>query len=369
MIKIGTIQDAASRPSRKARLVRSLLDWFDANKRELPWRERRDAYSVWVSEVMLQQTQAETVAPYFERFMRLFPTLHALAEADETSVLKAWEGLGYYARARNLQKGARQVISEYGSRVPTQRDALRKICGIGDYTSGAILSQAYGLRENAVDGNVARVLARWFAVEDDIRDGQTLRRIRVFAQNLLGERPGDTNQALMELGALVCRKKPRCESCPVTRFCMAHKQDKTHTLPLRTPNKPQRTVFVAFALVYAGGRLLVVKRNERLLGGLYGFPMGEGETAEMARSSLMRLLNGLNLSVTALEPIGESKHVFTHRIWLMRGDAYQAEQAVSVPGGRWMTGAELGDVPMPAAMKMYRAWAYERACEAKRPKT
>ncbi|SFT04041.1 A/G-specific adenine glycosylase [Paenibacillus sp. BC26] len=245
-----------------------LLKWYLANKRVLPWRMNRDPYRVWVSEIMLQQTRVDTVIPYYERFMEKFPTAAALAEAPEPEVLKCWEGLGYYSRARNLQAGAREVLSLHGGIVPDDKEAVAALRGVGPYTTGAIMSIAFNRPEPAVDGNVMRVLSRYFCLEEDIAKPSTRIGIEKLAASLIPEgSAGDFNQALMELGALVCTpKSPGCLTCPVMMHCEGRMAGKEHILPIKTKAKPPRPETRLAAIITGSGahegKLLVRQRPE-----------------------------------------------------------------------------------------------------------
>ncbi|WP_409343082.1 A/G-specific adenine glycosylase [Paenibacillus sp. MBLB4367] len=245
-----------------------LLAWYKANKRELPWRRSKNPYYIWVSEVMLQQTRVDTVIPYYHRFLEKFPTVEALAEAPEETVLKAWEGLGYYSRARNLQAAVREVHEQYGGVVPAVKDEITSLKGVGPYTAGAVLSIAYNKPEPAVDGNVMRVLSRFFVLEDDIAKPSTRIKIERLAQELIPEgEASDFNQALMELGATVCTpRSPHCLTCPVMERCGARLEGREAELPIKTKAKPPRPEARAVALVEGSGphagKLLVRQRPE-----------------------------------------------------------------------------------------------------------
>lgn len=263
---------------------RKLLGWYDDASRDLPWRHTRDPYAVWVSEVMLQQTRVDTVIPYYERFLARFPTLHALAEADEDAVLSHWSGLGYYRRARLLHAGVREVVAQYGGAVPEDADARRSLPGVGRYTAGAIGSIAFGREEPVVDGNVTRVLARLMRIKTPVGASVTTERLWEEAARLvLGERPGDLNQALMELGATICTpKQPRCDACPVSDTCRAHVTREVDEIPVPRARKAPKEVKLA-AVVATRGRgterkVWLVKGERALFGGLWGVPMAE-ETA------------------------------------------------------------------------------------------
>ncbi|QHT59773.1 A/G-specific adenine glycosylase [Paenibacillus lycopersici] len=247
---------------------RELLTWYLGHKRDLPWRLNRDPYRVWVSEIMLQQTRVDTVIPYYERFMAKFPTAAALAMAPEAEVLKCWEGLGYYSRARNLQAGAREVLARHGGVVPDDKEAVSALRGVGPYTAGAIMSIAFNRPEPAVDGNVMRVLSRYFCLEEDIAKPATRVNIEKLAASLIPDgSAGDFNQALMELGALVCTpKSPGCLTCPVMMHCEGRMAGKEHILPIKTKAKPPRRETRIAALVTGSGehagKLLVRQRPE-----------------------------------------------------------------------------------------------------------
>jgi A/G-specific adenine glycosylase len=248
--------------------ARELLDWYDANKRDLPWRRDRDPYRIWVSEVMLQQTRVDTVIPYYERFMQRFPTVRHLAEAPEEEVLKCWEGLGYYSRARNLQAGARQVVERHGGIIPDDKAAVSLLKGVGPYTAGAILSIAFNRTEPAVDGNVMRVLSRFFLLEDDIAKPSSRAKIERLAASIIPEgRAGDFNQAVMELGALVCTpKSPGCLLCPVLAQCAGRAAGRERELPVKSKAKPPRPETRLAALVEGrgerAGKVLVRRRPD-----------------------------------------------------------------------------------------------------------
>src|SRR5690349_6148043 len=238
-----------------------LLEWYRAHRRDLPWRRTRDAYGIWVSEVMLQQTRVAVVVPYWERWMERFPGAAELAAAPLDDVLACWSGLGYYGRARNLHAGAREVVARYGGRVPGEAAELRTLPGVGRYTAGAIASIAFGRREPLVDGNVARVLARVYAVEEDVKSTAGQKRLWQLAGELVpDEAPGDFNQALMELGATVCTPAPRCEACPVAEACAARAAGRERELPVvgaRAADADKPLLRTVAAWMERRGRLLL----------------------------------------------------------------------------------------------------------------
>ena len=262
-------------------MQKQLLRWFDRHARKLPWRSqaaRRDPYRVWVSEIMLQQTQVATVIPYYRRWLRRFPNLRALAGAKPAAVLKAWEGLGYYSRARNLHAAAREVVQCHGGRLPATRDDLLGLPGIGRYTVGAILSIAFGQPEPLVDGNVARVLARLFGLRQNVKSGAGQARLWKLAGALVpAKRPGAFNESLMELGATVCSpQNPRCDACPLNRFCVALRRGRTEQLPNTGKRPKSRAVRQRALLIWRDGRVLIRRRPAGgLLGGFWEFPGDE----------------------------------------------------------------------------------------------
>jgi A/G-specific adenine glycosylase len=293
----------------------SLLDWYDAQARDLPWRRGRDPYAIWVSEIMLQQTRVDTVLRYYDRFLERFPTTHALAEASEDAVMAAWSGLGYYRRARMLHAGVREVVARYGGQVPKAPEARRALPGVGRYTAGAIGSIAFGRREPVVDGNVARVLCRLFAIDAPPAQSATQKRLWLEAERLVqGPRPGALNQALMELGATLCSKRsPRCMACPVAAHCVAHAQGRTAELPRAKQKRTPRPVAIVALLATRrrGERIeLWLGRGEgSLFSGLWNLPMAEGHGRRAARGLLAE--NRLRGQLAARAET-ELEHVLTH---------------------------------------------------------
>jgi A/G-specific adenine glycosylase len=300
----------------RRRVRRRLLAWYDRARRDLPWRRSRDPYAIWVSEVMLQQTRVETVRERWGEFLERFPDVGALAHAPLDRVLKAWEGLGYYGRARNLHRAAREVVSRHGGRLPQEPEAMRALPGFGPYTTAAVASIAFGLSEAVVDGNVTRVLARLLDERGDIGRAATRRLIAAAASALVTRsRPGDTNQALMELGALVCAPRtPRCPECPLSAECAAHAAGSAARLPVRAARRRTPHHDIAAGLVWRGGRVLIARRPaEGLLGGLWEFPGGKRrpeETLEEACAREIREETGLAVRVVA--PFLALDHAYTH---------------------------------------------------------
>lgn len=301
-------------------IAEPLLKWYDSSRRILPWREDPTPYHVWVSEIMLQQTRVEAVKPYYRRFMEELPDVASLARVSQERLLKLWEGLGYYSRARNLQDAARQVMEEYGGRMPGSRRELMELKGIGSYTAGAIASIAFGKKEPAVDGNVLRVLSRLRMDDGEITDPRVRQRVeRELGEAMSAFRPGDYNQALMEIGALVCVPggRPGCGECPLAALCMAHQYSCEQDYPKKAAKKPrvieERTVLV----IQDGSRAVLRRRPARgLLAGLYELPSLDGHRS--ARE-VTRYLTENGLKILRIQRLADSRHVFTHREWHMWG--------------------------------------------------
>ena len=297
----------------------ALCEWFSSSKRTLPWREAPTPYAVWISEIMLQQTRIEAVLPYYERFMKELPDAAALADVAHDRLMKLWEGLGYYSRARNLQKAAVILKEQYGGEMPRDYDAIRALPGIGDYTAGAIASIAFGIPVPAVDGNVLRVLARLTACEGNVLETAVKRELTALCASLVPhDCPGDFNQALMELGERVCvpNRMPHCEACPVSGFCAAAGTEKAATLPVRIKNTKRRveekTVLVLLTNETPAGVLLHRRPKSGLLAGMWELPNLDGRVAPaMPLDTLERVSEWGELS--------ESKHVFSHKEWHMTG--------------------------------------------------
>ena len=350
-------------PALRARL----LAWYDEYQRDLPWRaaerESPDPYRVWLSEVMLQQTRVETVKPYFERWLQRFPTLQALADAPLDEVLKAWEGLGYYSRARNLHRAVREVAERYDGRVPDDPQSFRALPGVGRYTAGAVMSIAFGRPEPIVDGNVRRVFARW-TDEPEPKDSELWRLAEKLAP---GERPGDLNQAVMELGATICTpRSPQCPRCPVAEYCAARAAGTQEQRAARKAAKPLPHEDVAVAVVERDGRFLLVRRPVDVrLGGMWEFPGAlrqRGETTGAAAERGVR--EGLGVEVRAGEEIGLVQHSFSHlrtgyhavRCAWIGGEARPIGWDASV----WATAEELGNYALPVAQKKIAELALEQ---------
>lgn len=297
--------------------VKSLLLWYQQNKRDLPWRHTSDPYRIWLSEIMLQQTRVEAVKPYYARFLETCPDVASLASLPEEKLMKLWEGLGYYSRARNLQKAAREVVENYGGAMPKTYEELLKLPGIGEYTAGAIASIAYGLRVPAVDGNVLRVLARVSGTDADITLPETKKDFREALLRVVPAEAGDFTQGLIELGATVCapNRAPTCDACPLRDFCVALREGKTDEIPVRSPKKPRRIEEKTVFLIRDGDRTALSKRPQKgLLAGLYELPNVKGY---LSKEAALAYLRSVGFEPLRLQKIENSKHIFTHIEWHM----------------------------------------------------
>jgi A/G-specific adenine glycosylase len=294
-----------------------LLDWYDHNARELPWRCDVSPYRTWISEVMLQQTQVETVIPYFSRCMARFPDIQTLAAADEQEVLSLWEGLGYYSRARNLHRAAKQMMVASGGQLPRTPADLQKLPGIGPYTAAAIASIAFGQDVPAVDGNIRRILARYFDVSVPARspEGEAALHTLAYA-HLPPGRAGDYNQALMDLGALICKpQNPDCEGCPIAEGCLARQLGIQALRPVKSPRKQIPHLTVTAAIIQQDGKVLLAQRpSQGLLGGLWEFPGGtlEADDADLASCLKREIREELGVEILVGEPYGRYDHAYTH---------------------------------------------------------
>lgn len=331
--------------------IEPLLGWYDENRRELPWREDRDPYHVWISEIMLQQTRIEAVLRYYRRFMDALPDVRALSEVDDDALLKLWEGLGYYSRARNLKRAAQMIMSECGGDFPHSYAALRRLPGIGDYTAGAIASLCFDKRVPAVDGNVLRVIARLTGSRDNVLLPQTKKEVTTALCTLIPPRAGAFNEALMELGELICLPNgaPLCGGCPLRELCAACREGLTDEIPVRVKELRRKSAEKSvFLITDAKGRIALEKRGSRgLLGGMYQLPNVDGFFDD---SELKSVLQGWGIEPLSLCYEREAKHVFTHIDWLMKGYAVTAKDAPK--RFLWVTREELKTAyPLPTAFK------------------
>lgn len=333
--------------------IDELLEWFESHKRKLPWRDNSFAYSVHVSEVMLQQTRAETVIPYFLRFMTLFPNYQSLANAEEEILMKSWEGLGYYSRVRNLQKAAREIIERHEGEFPSNYSEAIKISGIGAYTAGAILSRAYHLPYASVDGNVLRVYSRLMADGDDISKETTKKKIKTQMEEWMkGKDPSPFNEAWMEIGATVCLPSgtPKCEECPLEEVCLAHRKGQELLYPIKTKKSEQKILEVTCVFYKIRDSYLFFKKKDGVLKNLpspYLFDrfMSEDQLEEDALKRKIRIVH--------ITPLQDKKHVFTHQIWLMKGYVIECDNFDLSPSYS-VTKSEIPDrIALPTCFKKF----------------
>lgn len=335
-----------------------LLRWYDKHKRAMPWRGSKDPYHIWLSEIMLQQTRVEQATPYFNRFIERFPTVHDLAEADQQDVLSVWEGLGYYSRARHLHHASKTVVNDFKGNVPNTWDEITKLKGIGPYTAAAVLSIAFQKPHAVVDGNVIRVLSRYFGIGDDVRRTATKNRIQELADGLLDQnRPGDFNQGVMELGATICTpSNPDCQACPIAAGCTARKQVMMAEIPYKSPAKkvPHHNIGVGILINGKNEVLIALRPNDAMLGGLWEFPGGKKKEGEPIKETVVReLKEELGVEAKIIEPFMKLKHAYSHfKITLhaficriVDGDPQpKTSQQIC-----WISIDELDQVPFPKA--------------------
>lgn len=332
----------------------SLLAWYDIHARVLPWRSHPSPYSTWVSEVMLQQTQVDTVIPYFERWMQRFPTLESLAAADQTEVLRLWEGLGYYSRARHLHQAAHQVVAQYAGKLPADLKTLLSLPGIGRYTAGAILSIAFDQKQPALDGNIRRVYARITNSSEPLNTTISDKQLWSFTESALPDtRAGDFNQALMDLGAATCTpQNPACDLCPIQSDCQAFALGTQNSLPVKRQKAPIPHWIVGAGVVFQDSKVLVAKRPQKgLLGGLWEFPGGKLESDDQDLPACIRreLVEELELKVVVDEQLGVYSHAYTH--FKVTVHAYfcilePGETITESETLRWLQPEQLANFPM-----------------------
>lgn len=343
------------------RIAAPLLTWYDNGRRILPWREDPTPYHVWISEIMLQQTRVEAVKPYYDRFLQALPDIKSLAAADDEKLLKLWEGLGYYNRARNLKKAAQILVSEYGGQMPDDYEKILSLPGIGSYTAGAISSIAFGKPRPAVDGNVLRILSRLRADDRDILQANVKKSVEEELEDVMpADRPGDFNQALMELGAMVCipNGAPKCDVCPWNKLCLARAEGRTAELPQKAKKKPRSVEEKTILVIQDGERIALRKRPEKgLLAGMYEFPSMEGYCSQ---ERALAYLRELGFSPLRIKKLPSAKHVFTHKEWHMKGYLVRVDELAQKGEGHKMQGfvfvnpEETGtNYPIPSAFSVY----------------
>jgi len=344
---------------KKTALRRSLLAWFRRHARDLPWRRTKDPYCVWLSEIMLQQTRVETVIPYYERFTAAFPTVHDLAAATGDEVLKLWEGLGYYSRARNLHTAAKIVVEQFDGRFPEDAQALQQLPGLGRYSAGAVASIAFGQPVPVLDGNVRRVLTRVFAIGRQADDPELTKALWFLAERLVAPRtPGNFNQALMELGALVCAPEtPDCDHCPLRRHCDAHRRGLQSELPLRKGKKSIPHFEVVAAALEHDGRYLFAKRpTTAMLGGLWELPGGKVKAGEPHPQALRReLVEKLGVELEVGDLAATVVHRYTHfyiTLYVYRGSLQAGTpEAREHDELKWLSPGEIGQYALPTSTR------------------
>lgn len=336
---------------------KSLMKWYKRYHRHLPWRETSDAYYIWVSEVMLQQTQVNTVTPYYQKFIQQYPTIKDLAKASLQHVLKSWEGLGYYSRARNFHKAAKEVMKLYNGNVPANSLEFQKLPGVGDYIAAAVQSIAFGRPIAVVDGNVKRVLARLFQMNEPVNSSKTHTKFKIKADKLLlDSQPGIFNQAMMELGAIICKPtQPFCKDCPVQMVCLSFNKGVTHKYPKRLSAKPVPEHHISVAIVRKNGRVLITQRSpERLLGGLWEFPGGKVKENELPEQACIReIKEEVNLNIKVNSHLTQIRHAYSH--FKIKMDAFMCTYVsgkIKLNGpvdSKWIYPSKIKDYPFPKA--------------------
>ena len=339
-------------------IVTPLLDWFYSQARILPWRENPTPYRVWISEIMLQQTRVEAVKPYYDRFMQRLENIEDLALIEEQELLKLWEGLGYYNRARNLKKTANIVVDQYDGKLPASYEELQKLPGIGSYTAGAVASIAYKIKAPAVDGNVLRVFSRLLLYEKDVLSQKAKKEIEQLVMEIMPDDPAAFNQALMELGALICAPngKPKCEKCPLENLCLAKAEDRMMEYPKKTPKKPRVIENRTILVIKDQNKAAIQKRPEKgLLAGMYEFPSLNGHVSE---EEVIEYLKEYGIEVLRIQTLEKSKHIFSHIEWHMIGYEVRVDELSPLKKTNeqllFMTAQDTQDhYPIPTAFLAY----------------
>lgn len=340
-------------------IAQPLVNWYRQNKRNLPWRENPTPYEVWVSEIMLQQTRVEAVKPYYARFLSALPTVRDLAEAEENTLLKLWEGLGYYSRVRNMQKAAKEICLNFGGELPADYQKLLSLTGIGPYTAGAISAFAFGLPEPAVDGNVLRVVARLTADGRNVLEQSTKNDMEKAVKSVIPpDFSSDFGQGLIELGATLClpgRGEVHCRECPLRDLCLSYAQGLTEILPIRHKAQNRRTEQRTVLILETPKGILLCKRPQKgLLAGLWEFPNVLGHLTENEAEEYVRSLGGHILQIT---PLPSAKHIFTHITWEMTGYSVYADTLSLPPNALWAKRGATADYAIPSAFSAYKKYA------------
>ena len=337
-------------------IVEPLLKWYEENKRTLPWRMDQEPYHVWISEIMLQQTRVEAVKEYYKRFLKALPKISDLENVEEETLMKLWEGLGYYNRARNLKKAAHMIMEEYNGMFPDTYEEIKKLSGIGEYTAGAIASICYNLPVPAVDGNVLRVISRVLESYDNIDDVKTKQKIRELLKSIYPKNScGEFTQSLMELGAILCKPNgvPNCEICPIAMCCKAYQNHVTANIPIRNEKKPRRHEDMTVFILKKGDKYAVRKRKKQgLLAGLWEFPNLSGKLKEQEAVSV---ISEWQMKPKDLEKVIEYRHIFTHVEWDMKAYYIECEDmALEHKDLKWVSAEEMNQtITLPSAFKTF----------------
>ena len=347
-------------------ITRPLLSWYDAHARVLPWREDPSPYRVWISEIMLQQTRVEAVKPYFERFVAALPDVASLARVEDDRLMKLWEGLGYYSRARNLKKAAQMMVEQYHGELPASREELLKLPGIGSYTAGAIASIAFGIAAPAVDGNVLRVITRVLADDSDIANARTKARIEQAVLPVIDKkRPGDYNQALIEIGALVCvpNGEPKCAECPLASMCLCKERGLWRELPVKTRAKARTVQKLTVGVIRCKDLVAIRRRPDHgLLAGLCELPNFDGE---LSLQELAERFGILPEEMEAVRPLPAAKHIFSHIEWKMAGYEIclrETHKDELLDGSFFVECSQMQErYPLPGAFSAYRTLLERRS--------
>lgn len=335
------------------KITKPVVKWYQKNKRDLPWRRKKDPYQIWISEIMLQQTRIEAVKSYYERFLKELPTVYDLAKVDEEKLLKLWEGLGYYNRARNLKKAAIEIQEKFQGEMPKHYEELMTLPGIGEYTAGAIASIAYDEKVPAVDGNVMRVVSRILGSKKDILEEKTKKEITQLLKEIMPKEAGDFNEGLMELGERICLPKaePLCKQCPLKEMCVAKEKGLTQEIPVRKVKNKRRQVKITVFLLEKEGKIAILKRkNKGLLAGMYEFPNVE---EKLRLKEIPKYLEKWGIQTKKVKKVATHHHVFSHLEWEMIG--YKVEVEEETKTFLWAKKEEvLEKYAMPGAFKPFR---------------